>query len=683
MMLSKQNTLFILLFFWGAFACASNDKALLDKLGTIDSLVASQPEQALIAIAQLKESQVQLTPAQRAKLIKNEVQINNYLNRSQIALKLVENLKTIANAENDKQYLWDYYNTKAIVYWHMDNIEEALNFNLKAYDVVKSIEEFRSSQALSEANIGYSFTKLGFFQKAIPYYESLIKLSLTNGHITTLATSYNNLGEAYLGLKNYQKAFELLNKSLEIRLKKQLTFHSSYSYHNLGLLYYAQEKYQKSELALNKAIAIREQAGFVQGVIVSKMALVEVYVATQKFDLAEKEIEVIIASAKIQNNDTNLSKAYNIQRVMYASSKRYQKAYQAALHYEKTLERVVSRKTNEKLASYLITTESISKDMNIIELENNAVIKEIEVSNERQTTKIIIIAGFCILFILAIFLWSLQKSKKIITKSNNELSLTLEQLKEAQDNLIKSGQMTVLTTLVSRIAHQVNTPLGIAVTGVSHIHEKVEVFEGFVKEGKLRKTEITSLIDDLNKGCQLSSTSMNKVAGLMSQFKMISENLEEEIQQEFEVHELISKQVNLILMSLKKDKPIITISGSKERVLGYSEALNRVFSQLITNSVDHAFEETTNPRIDIEISKVDDHIEINYQDNGKGIDSAIVNDVFEPFYTTTMGNKNLGLGLSIVYNLVVQVMQGNIQCKAKQDEGIMFCITLPLSVKTV
>jgi signal transduction histidine kinase len=134
-------------------------------------------------------------------------------------------------------------------------------------------------------------------------------------------------------------------------------------------------------------------------------------------------------------------------------------------------------------------------------------------------------------------------------------------------------------------------------------------------------------------------------------------------------------------MQHKESKPIINVSGKKVLILDFPEALNKVFSQLITNSIEHAFDDTLTPGIDIEIYKVNGHVEIIYQDNGKGIDVTMVNDIFEPFYTTNMGNKSLGIGLSIVYNLVVQLMQGNIQCKAKQGKGIIFCITLPLIVR--
>ncbi|WP_083494217.1 tetratricopeptide repeat-containing sensor histidine kinase [Colwellia sp. MT41] len=678
----KQTLLTLSLFLFFSFAWANYEKSLIETLTTIESLVVSEPEQALRAIEQLKKSKVQLTTKQRVKLIRHEVVANTYLNHHKVALNIIEEVKEIAHLASDKSFLWHYYNTKAIVYWHMDSIEESLDFNLKAYGVVKSITEFSQYQAISEGNVGYAFIKLGFFQQAVTYLESALAIVLTHDNVVMLASTYNNLGEAYLGIKNYQKSFELLEKSLAIRLEHQLTFHTSFSYQNLGLFYYQQEQYQPAEIAFNKAIEIRAQAGFVKGLLVSQLALVKVYIASNKYVLAQQVITAVIVTAKKQKNNTSLSNAFDLQRQIYADSQDYQSAYQASLLYQQTLEQVVSRKTSIKLASYLNTSEAISKDLNILELEKNAEIKALQVNSERQKTKIMLISGFCMVILLTIFLWTVQKSKKVIAKTNANLSLTLTQLQQTQEKLIKSGKMSALTTLVSRMAHQVNTPLGIAVTGVSHIHEKVTCFETLIAGGKVKKSEIDLFMTDLNKGCELSSNAMAKVAGLISQFKMISENLEAETQQEFEIFEHVSKHTDLVLILLKQDKPIINISGSKVRILGYPEALNKIFSQLIANSIDHAFADTLSPEINIEIAKVKDQLEITYQDNGKGIDSAMVNDVFEPFYTTTMGNKNLGIGLSIVYNLVVQLMQGNIQCIPQKGKGIMFCITLPLKVKS-
>jgi len=678
-MLTSKQLLIISFFIFSASTWASNHITSSEQLTLIEALVVSDPEKALISIEQLQNSNVELTSAQRVMLIKHEVIASTYLNHHKLALDTIEQIKKIADIENNKKFLWHYFNTKAIVYWHMDNVESSLGSHLDAYEVVKSIEKFRSSQAISEGNIGYIFIKLSFFKQAIPYLESSLAFALTKNDVITLATNYNNLGEAYLGSKDYHKSFALLDKSLSIRLEHDLTFHSSYSYQNLGMLYYEQKQYQKAEVAFKKAIEIRDKAGFIKGIQSSKLALVKTYIESNKMLLAEEEIKKVIESAKIQKNNTNLSEAYRLQRYIYAAKSDFKNAYQTSLHYEQALEHVVSRKTSAKLANYLNTSKAISKDLNILELENNAKIKDIQAHSDRQKAKIIIIFGFCIVMILAVFLWTVQKSKKAIAKSNASLSITLTELKETQEKLIKSGKMSALTTLVSRMAHQVNTPLGIAVTGVSLIHEKIDCFEKLIASGGVKKSAIDSLLTDLNKGCELSANSMNKVAALISQFKMISDNLEIESQQEFEVYEHISKQADLILMSVKKAKPVIRVSGRKVLILGFPEALNKVFNQLITNSIDHAFEDTSTPEIDINISKINDKVEIIYQDNGKGIDAAIVNDVFEPFYTTKMGNDSLGIGLSIVYNLVVQLMQGNIQCKTRQ-RGIMFCITLPLTI---
>ncbi|KGJ96852.1 tetratricopeptide repeat protein [Colwellia psychrerythraea] len=683
MLKANLTLLVILLLFVVNFTWATTQESLAERLANIESLVVSQPEQALTAIDRLKKSKIELTSTEKIKLIRHEVVANTYLNNHQVALSLIEEVKELAEYSSDKNSFWHYYNTKAIVYWHMDNIEGSLESNLKAYNVVKSIDEFSQIQAISEGNIGYAFIKLGFFKEAVTYLESALEKVLTGNNAAVIASTYNNLGEAYLGVKNYQKSAELLEKSLDMRLKHQLTFHSSFSYQNIGLLLYQQKQYQQAETAFNKAIEIREQAGFVKGLLVSKLALIQTYVASNQLAIAEQEVKNVILAAVEQKNNTSLAKAYDLQRKIFEHKKDYQSAYQALLLYQQTIEQVVSRKTSVKVASYLNTSEAISKDLNILSLKKNAEIKDLQVSSERQKTNIMLISGLCIFVILTIFLWVLQRSKQIIARSNSNLSETLTKLQQTQEQLVKSGKMSALTTLVSRMAHQVNTPLGIAVTGVSHIHEKVEVFGRLIKGGEVKKSEIDSLITGLNKGCELSLNSMNNVANLISQFKLISESLEAEKQQEFEVLDHLIKQTDLMLILLKQDKPVINVYGDKVLILGYPEALNKVISQLITNSIDHAFEGTLAPQIDIKIAKTDTHVEVKYQDNGKGIDPTIVNDVFEPFCTTKMGNKNLGMGLSIVYNLVVQLMQGDIQCYDKQGNGIIFCITLPLSVKSV
>lgn len=74
---------------------------------------------------------------------------------------------------------------------------------------------------------------------------------------------------------------------------------------------------------------------------------------------------------------------------------------------------------------------------------------------------------------------------------------------------------------------------------------------------------------------------------------------------------------------------------------------------------------------------------IIYQDNGKGIDSEQISKIFTPFYTSKMAGERLGLGLSIVYNLIVHLMQGKITVEPSTDKGISFLIELPLQLEKI
>jgi len=58
----------------------------------------------------------------------------------------------------------------------------------------------------------------------------------------------------------------------------------------------------------------------------------------------------------------------------------------------------------------------------------------------------------------------------------------------------------------------------------------------------------------------------------------------------------------------------------------------------------------------------------------------MVTKIFNPFYTSKMGGRNVGLGLSVVYNLIVQLMEGNIICEASQHNTTSFKMTLPINL---
>jgi len=98
------------------------------------------------------------------------------------------------------------------------------------------------------------------------------------------------------------------------------------------------------------------------------------------------------------------------------------------------------------------------------------------------------------------------------------------------------------------------------------------------------------------------------------------------------------------------------------------------FSQIITNllmnSIKHAYEAQQKGLIKLEIQQQDNHALFHYSDDGKGISEQELSKIFDPFFTTARKSGGTGLGLSTVYNIIVQNMKGSIRCESQLGLGI-------------
>ena len=72
---------------------------------------------------------------------------------------------------------------------------------------------------------------------------------------------------------------------------------------------------------------------------------------------------------------------------------------------------------------------------------------------------------------------------------------------------------------------------------------------------------------------------------------------------------------------------------------------------------------------------------MTYADDGKGMEPEVAKKIFEPFFTTRRGTGGTGLGMHIVYNLVVFKMEGTIECASQLGMGTVFTVKLPESLQ--
>ena len=261
-----------------------------------------------------------------------------------------------------------------------------------------------------------------------------------------------------------------------------------------------------------------------------------------------------------------------------------------------------------------------------------------------------------------------------------ELQESLEKLEQAQKTLIESEKMASLGSLVSGMAHEINTPLGVGLAGISQIDHEVKKLESNYKENMLTEEALKAYISIMNKLVQTIRDRLNNAVTLVKSFKHISIDQHFEDQREFNLKQYVDSIIFSFQAQLnaKQVKVINTIDDSI--VLdSYPGIFSQIFSNLLLNSIKHAFEEGEDNVINISMELTDQFI-IHYQDNGKGISSEHEKKIFDPFFTTKRGQGGSGLGLHIVYNLINRQLGGTLKLVNVSPHGLGFIITLDPSI---
>ncbi|MBN2519620.1 MAG: hypothetical protein JXB17_03870, partial [Bacteroidales bacterium] len=272
---------------------------------------------------------------------------------------------------------------------------------------------------------------------------------------------------------------------------------------------------------------------------------------------------------------------------------------------------------------------------------------------------------------------SLKELNEELEQQKFELETTLENLKTAQDQLVEAEKMASLGNLVAGIAHELNTPVGIGVQGVSGIVNRTNNIIQLMESNKMKKSDLDSYLKYINESGKLAMSNLLRTSDLIKGFKQVSVDQSTEEKRKFALKNYMQDVINTIYPKFKKRKiEVIVNCDEKLQVESYPGAIAQILTNLIINSLNHAFSENDEGKIEIIIETGEKGVKLIYKDNGKGMNEEVKSKIFDPFFTT---NKKVGtgLGMHIVYNLVTQKLFGDIKCKSAPGKGVEFTISLP------
>lgn len=266
-----------------------------------------------------------------------------------------------------------------------------------------------------------------------------------------------------------------------------------------------------------------------------------------------------------------------------------------------------------------------------------------------------------------------------VAERTAELSEANRRLREEQGKLLEAEKMASLGRMVAGFAHEVNTPIGVAVGAASHLDELAGELDRLLDQEEVGEEELRTRTQMMGEAASLALGNLRRAAEMVQCFKRTAVDQASESQRDYDLAELI-EDVQKSLHNAFRNTAITIETDCPDNLVLYGQAgaVVQMLTNLLQNSRIHAYADGGRPgTIRIRARLAGDRVIIDYGDDGAGMAPEVLQHAFEPFYTTRRGSGGSGLGLYIVYNLATQALQGSIRCESAQGRGTRFHVEYP------
>ncbi len=263
--------------------------------------------------------------------------------------------------------------------------------------------------------------------------------------------------------------------------------------------------------------------------------------------------------------------------------------------------------------------------------------------------------------------------------ANQELSDTLDTLKMAKDQLVQSEKLAALGALVAGVAHELNTPIGNGLTVASSLEHRTQEFARMLDTG-MKRSDLQRFLQDTETAADILVRNLTRAGALVASFKQVAVDQTSAHRRRFSLSAVVAEILVTLQPSIRKTACNVTAHIDEGLWMeSFPGPLGQVITNLVNNAMVHGFDAGQAGNIRIAAHTIaTDTVELQVQDDGRGIDPDDLNRVFDPFFTTRLGQGGSGLGLHIVHNIVTGVLGGQIEAQSQPGQGATFVLRLPL-----
>jgi len=395
----------------------------------------------------------------------------------------------------------------------------------------------------------------------------------------------------------------------------------------------------------------------------------------QKSELAQLKLDVLQKQEQLDQQRATL-----IQVTLQSKKTERELLKQQDIFAEKS-------KKNKEILATVEQNKSVLMEQQVELAKHKRQLKDqdVELSNKIQTisnqktylllTTIVTTLAILAALLIVFFFKKNQKTTKALTH-------TLAHLNETQEQLLQSEKMASLGRLVAGVAHEINTPLSIAITANSLVLDDTFEIKEKIATSSLSKGRMDAHISKSEESLIMSEKALERVKSLLTNFKMVAADQIVSEQRKINLAKYINEVISTLSIEMKNQNINYHFSGSDDVLITtIPGVVAQVLNNLVINSIVHGFDnkEAGNIFITMLVS-ADEGVELQYKDDGVGMDAHTLENIFEPFFTTKRGEGSTGLGMNIVYNLVNQQLKGSISVKSQQGQGTSITLKLPETV---
>ena len=630
----------------------------------------------------LQHQQLQLTLEQHIRLLYSKAEYTYRLNQPHNAITILAQAKALSLKSKDPAILYSYHNILASIFSNLGLYQPAMQHYRQALEKSQYLSDSYYARQ-TENNLAMILIKQRQFAEAKRYLDQFYQHGLQTNDPSVQGVALNNLGDLALTEGNIPLARELQQQALALRQQHQITHHFSWSYLNLAKVAKAEHQWPVVIQLARQCLQLREGKLDLDQ-IEPGLLLAEALANTGQSEEAQRQLQQSLAIATRRQHTEWQLQAWQMQAEFYRQ-RQPELALQAMQQALTALQKLAEQRYALSIAQSAAELGLLSREAELQQSQRQHELAQLAATAHQQKLWLGIAAAVLMLCMTLFFVLKIRRKNRALQQSLDHLQSTRRQLVEAE-------KMAALTSLVSGMAHQLNTPLGIILTAVSGCHEQLQRLQQKFDTRTLSATELQQALQDNHDMLQLAERSTIRAAELVQRFKQISAQFEQAEPEPIAFHQHLAELMQSLLQSFNPPRPVkLLLDGPELTWISYPTQLNKVLTALTENALCHGLNDIDQPQITLSWQlqpattapdPAAQEILLQFSDNGHGIPPELAAKIFDPFFSTKLGQGSLGLGLNIVFN-TLQHLHGHIKLAPPNEAqpGCTFVITLPLDIR--